>query len=110
MRPAPLVLALLLALTGFSQALAQARMAVATEVTVCTDKGSRVLTLDAKGKPVPAAHDCLACLLPALADLARAPSAPEPQARATVLAPPAPNAGPAADAPTPFARGPPALV
>jgi hypothetical protein len=106
----PLLLTLLLVLTSLGQTLAQARMAAATEVTVCTQTGSRVLTLDAEGQPIRAEHGCLACLLPALADLAGAPSALAPQGRASLLAPPAPNAGPAADAPAPFARGPPVPV
>ncbi len=106
----PRLLVLLLLATGFGQSLALGRMAAATEVTVCTGGGAATLTLDARGRPVRAAHDCLACLLPAFA-AAPTPMAVPARAGGSRDPVPAPvRVAVSVPAPAPLARGPPSAV
>lgn len=104
------LLALLLALTGIGQAVAQARMAGATEVALCSEAGAVTRVLDGAGREVLPPQDCLDCLLPALAVLppGAAPSAPaSPSER---LRPVGPLAFAAQVRPAVRARGPPPPV
>lgn len=110
MRIASALLAVLLVLTGLGQAVAQGRMAGAQVVEVCTEAGARTLTLDAEGNPVAAPHDCLACLLPALAGAPETPAPARPAAVAALRLAPADAAATGRAAPIPLARGPPAAV
>ena len=101
-------LALMLALTGQSMAVARGMPGAAGEIVLCTGTGPMVVSVDATGQPVGPPHICpdFAALLFAVAhqpplNLAR------PLTRAMSLRPPACIAAISREAPNATARGPP---
>jgi len=106
-----LSLALILAATSLTMAVARGQARVAGEIVICSGLGVTVITVDAQGNPTGPAHICPDM---ALALLAAPPAAaltltpPDTARRAPGLPEPATARG--ADAPRPAARGPPLPV
>jgi len=57
-----LLLAAVLAMTSVTLALARHADVGGTTITLCSDAGERLITLDAQGNPMPAAHPCPDCV------------------------------------------------
>jgi len=106
-----LSLALVLAATSLTMAVARGQARVAGEIVICTGMGITVVTVDAEGNPTGPAHICpdmaLALMAaPPLAPIVFAP--PTTFRRAPDLPHPVLSRG--AEAPRPAARGPPFLA
>ncbi len=101
-------LALLLALTGQSMAVARGMPNAAGEIVLCTGSGPTVRLVDATGQPVGPPHICpdFAASLFAVAQVPP-PTVARPLTRALALRPPARIAAVSLDVPHASARGPP---
>lgn len=103
-----LLLALVMAATSLTMAVARGQARVAGEIVICTGMGISVVTVDAEGNPTGPAHICPDMALALLAAPPLSPvdlTAPATFRRAADL--PAPILARGAEAPRPTARGPP---
>lgn len=109
---AGLLLALCLALTSVSLAIARVQPPMSQWVELCGEAGEATVAVDADGRPVMPLHLCPDCIAAfAAADLSAMPALPaRPLTRAERLAPAAVLQGLARSVPAPAARGPPALI
>jgi hypothetical protein len=113
LRPlAGLLLALCLALTSVSLAVARVQPPMSQWVELCGATEGATVAVDADGRPVMPLHLCPDCIAAfAAADLSAMPALPaRPMTRAERLAAPAVLTGFARSVPAPAARGPPSLI
>lgn len=106
-----LSLALIVAATSLTMAVARGQARVAGEIVICTGLGVTVIAVDAEGNPTGPAHICPDMVLAMLAAPPLAPvilTPPDTARRAPGLPEPATARG--GDAPRPAARGPPLPV
>jgi len=106
-----LSLALIVAATSLTMAVARGQARVAGEIVICTGLGVTVIAVDAEGNPTGPAHICPDMVLAMLAAPPLAPvilTSPDTARRAPDLPEPATARG--GDAPRPAARGPPLPV
>lgn len=104
-------LALVIAATSLTMAVARGQVAVGDSIVICSGYGAVTITLDAQGNPVGPVHICPDCVLGAMAFVDANPVLPERPAtvgrmldRSAVVLP----VGRAS--PHPCARGPPVTV
>lgn len=107
-----LLLALMLALTSVTEAVARGQSAGITEMVICSAWGVSTVTLDAEGNPVAPSHPCAVCLAATGGALLPAVALPPARPLAAALLWLPPGAGDAASRPAPvaLARGPPAVA
>jgi hypothetical protein len=107
-----LLLALLLAVTSVTMAVARGQSPMGRDVIICAGAGVSTITLDADGNPVRARHACPDCLMGVTAAItpdAFAPPQP-PLRRSTPLSQALPTLAATLRARAATARGPPAIV
>ncbi len=104
------LLAVALALSSVTMAVARGQSAGASVLVVCSGSGPATVTLDATGRPMRAGHACPLCVLPFDAGLPFALSLPRPVARQANLRCGLWQGRCAAQAPVAVARGPPDRV
>ncbi len=113
MRPlSGLVLALLMALTSVTMAVARGQDRMGTTVEICAGFGAVFISLDANGQPVGPSHICPDCLGGVTAlDLPGNPASPQrPQSMRRATFAPVIIAAPSLPQPQATARGPPSLI
>lgn len=108
------LVALVLALTGQTVALARVQIATGPTIVICSGDGPIEITLDADGNPQPAkagVHVCPDCILHIIAapDMAQ-PALERPAARSHPVVPVPVQLSTTLAAPPSCARGPPAAV
>jgi hypothetical protein len=111
LRLLPLLLSVLIGLTGFTLAGARGQTRTGESVILCTGAGALVVTLDAEGNPAGPAHVCPDMALALLAGVAAGPPVvPAARPAGSEALTPAP-AGPGAPVSLPLGepRGPPSL-
>ncbi|MBD3763654.1 MAG: hypothetical protein IE927_02655 [Rhodobacterales bacterium] len=110
-RPLTLALALIVALTSGTMAVARGQTRVGDRIVICSGYGLVTVELDENGTPVGPVHICPDCTLSHLAHLpAAAPVLRAPQGRARRLGRPRSRHGAGRPQPRPRARGPPGAV
>lgn len=107
-----LLLALMLALTSITEAVARSGSPGVTRMVICSAWGVSTVTLDAEGNPVVPSHPCAVCLAATGAALLPAVTLPPARPLLAGLRSLPSGAGDAASRPAPvaLARGPPAVA
>jgi hypothetical protein len=107
-----LLLALLLAVTSVTMAVARGQSPMGRDVIICAGAGTSTITLDANGNPVRAMHPCPDCLMGVTAAIAPDAVAAHmrPHTRGTILAHTQTALAATLRARAATARGPPAIV
>lgn len=106
-----LVLAITLALTSITAAMAHGQVRVGTDITICTGTGPQTITLDANGDPAGPPHICPDCTLALVLGYVSAPPFPaRPVTRGERIARPDVHPTHSRTREIPRARGPPVLI